>query len=162
MSTIYKIRKAHAIIESLPRRELGALTKICRVLQSAQDDLIRIGNRFFHYCYQHCGGRCCNNIHVDDLLTLLDFIYILTLNPALLDKITACAREETLYTGNCFFLEGGSGPCIFPPNQKPERCIITFCQDTGPLKNEIRMIRGQFSRIFRFTALRRPIKVFGF
>ena len=106
MSTAYKIRKAHTIIKSLPDLEQVALTKICARLQGAQDDLLHNGEAFFHYCYQHCGGRCCNNIHVDDLLTLLDFVYILTLNPALLDRILTCAREETMYTGNCFFLEG--------------------------------------------------------
>ena len=162
MSTGNTILKAHKIINSLSHHDLGSLSKICYGLQSAQDNLLKNGKLFFQHCYQHCSGICCKNIYVDDIVTLLDFIYILTLNPTCLEKIVARARKETIYTGDCFFLENESGPCMFPPDQKPERCIITFCQDTGPLKREIRAIRKQFSRIHRFIVLKRPTKLFGF
>ena len=162
MSTTHKIIKAQSIIDSLQYRDLESLKKTCIELQDAQNKLIKKGTPYFQYCQQHCSGMCCRNIHVDDIITLLDFVFILTLNPKIFEKALASARKESMFTSDCLFLANGSGPCMFAANQKPERCIITFCQDTGPLKNEIKKIRKQFNRILRLIVLKRPTKFFGF
>jgi hypothetical protein len=66
------------------------------------------------------------------------------------------ARRERLFSADCLFLMEEKGPCLFHPSVKPERCIITFCEDTSPIRREIRSVRSAFSKLSRYTKLRRP------
>jgi hypothetical protein len=85
-----------------------------------------------------------------------DFVYILALEPLLEAGIGKRLRgKDSLYTSNCPFLEGGVGPCIFPPDVRPEVCITSFCRGDEPLKAEIRRIKIGFWKLGVLVGFRR-------
>ena len=151
-----KIIKAQRIIESLKGDDEEKLKRICHDIQCAQDDLNSGARSFFNACIQTCQGICCRNINVNDVVTQLDLIYVLSMKRKMVDRVIGCAGSETLYTADCPFLEKGIGPCIFPANVKPERCIITFCGETRPIRREIKAVRSGFSKLSRYTKIKRP------
>ncbi|MEJ2037857.1 MAG: hypothetical protein P8X55_02845 [Desulfosarcinaceae bacterium] len=93
---------------------------------------------------------------------MLDLVFILVLDHSIYSRILRAARQEGLYSADCLFLKDRVGPCMFQDTIKPERCIVTFCQDSQPLRSEIKAIRSGFSRLYRFVVLRRPLIWYGF
>jgi hypothetical protein len=45
------------------------------------------------------------------------------------------------------------GPCLFPDDLRPERCIISFCRVEPSIEKEIGRVMGGFSRLIRFFKL---------
>ncbi len=89
-------------------------------------------------CIQRCGGICRRNLQLDLVIGHWDFVFMLASNPALKEKIEECLEKEApFFTSDCIFLENGVGPCVFPPDARPEVCLVTFCDDTSPVKREI-------------------------
>ena len=162
MGIQYKINKAEAIINSFCGEELKALERACSEIQSAQDQLIKEAEDHFRLCMNSCKGICCRNINPNEIITLLDFVYILSIDKTNIAQILECSKKETLFSSNCIFLKNDIGPCIFPYNLKPEKCIITFCSDTRTIRKEIKLVRSKFSRLSRFVKYKRPLMWFGF
>lgn len=157
-----KIEKAQAIVDSFSGQDRIRLLEICYEIMSAQDALNGEARDYFKHCMQQCRGICCRNICINDVVTLLDLIYILAVNKNVLAQVLACAQAETLFSADCLFLEGGLGPCLFAANSKPERCIITFCGEIRPIKREIKAVRSKFSKLSRYTKIKRPFLWIGF
>jgi hypothetical protein len=162
MGIRYKIRRAHTIIEQFDQDEADGMRKRCLEIQNAQNELVSAAKPFFKRCMTSCEGMCCRNICPDDIITLLDFIFILTIDSANKATLLEYAKEESMFTASCIFLKKGIGPCIFPFNLKPERCIITFCSDTHAINKEIHLVRKKFSRLYRFLICKKPLVWFGF
>ena len=162
MHTRQNIEKANRILKSCTAKDLIALKEICTRIQSAQENFLRHADDYFDFCHKQCKGLCCRNIHVGHIVTLLDFVYILGLDREILPRIRKAADQERMFAANCFFLRDRAGPCMFGPSSKPERCILTFCQDLQPLRPEIKAIRAGFNRLSRFVILRKPLIWFGF
>lgn len=156
MELYNKIIKAQRIIESLKSDEEKTVQRICHDIQRAQDALNTEARSYFNACIQTCQGICCRNINVNDVVTQLDLIYVLSMKRKMADRVIEYAGSESLYTADCPFLEKGIGPCIFPANIKPERCIITFCGETRPIRREIKAVRSGFSKLSRYTKIKRP------
>ena len=156
------IKKADRLINSLSGRDCTALQGICTQIQTAQNNLVQQAHAYFEICLQQCQGLCCRNIYVDSIVTLLDYIFILSLDSGIKAEILKAAKNQSLFSADCIFLRDQVGPCLFAPTIKPERCIITFCSDCRPLNSEIKAIREAFSRLYRFMVLRRPVMWFGF
>ena len=156
------IRKARELISSFRGEEENRLLKICDEIKLAQHCLNQAAAGYFADCMRRCGGICCRNIRVSDILTLLDFVFILAVNPELTCQVADLSRKETLFSADCLFLRNGTGPCIFAPDAKPERCIVTFCSSVGPVKKEIRTVGRNFSKLWRHLMIRRPVSWFGF
>ena len=127
MELVRKIQKAQTIINSFIGEERTRLLDICFEIQNAQNALNSEAGDFFKDCMQRCQGICCRNIYINDVVTLLDLIYILSLQEEIAVRMQTCAQSETLFSADCLFLKHGTGPCLFAADIKPERCIITFC-----------------------------------
>jgi hypothetical protein len=151
-----KIIKAQRIVESMSGKDYKSMQRICRDIKCAQNALNIEGKSFFKVCSRQCKGICCKNINVNDVVTQLDLIYILFMQKDMIAQILQHAKSETFFTADCPFLKRGVGPCIFPANVKPERCIITFCGETLPVRREIKTVRSKFSKLSRFTKIKRP------
>ncbi len=162
MHTRQNIEKANRLIKSFPAKDLIVLKGICNRIQLAQENFLQYAAEYFDYCHTTCKGLCCRNIHVSHIVTLLDFIYILVLDRGLLPPMRKAADRERLFPANCLFLRNRAGPCMFGPTSKPERCILTFCQDLHPLRPEIKAIRRGFNHLSRFIIFRKPLVWFGF
>lgn len=157
-----KILKAQTIIDSFHGEDRTRLLQICHEIKSAQDHLNKEAESYFKDCIQRCQGICCRNICINDVVTLLDLIYILAINQEVSPVVHTCAQSETLFTADCLFLENGVGPCVFSGSMKPERCIITFCKDIQPIKRDIKAVRSKFSKLSRYTKIKRPFLWVGF
>jgi hypothetical protein len=151
-----KIQKAQTIVDSFHGEGRRRLLDICRGIQFAQDALNRDAADCFKDCLERCQGICCRNICINEVVTLLDLIYILSMQTELAAQVRDCARRETLFTADCLFLKNGTGPCLFSANLKPERCIITFCVETRSIRSQIKAVRSRFSKLSRYTKFRRP------
>ena len=162
MELNHKIIKARSIIDSFTGEERARLLGICLEIREAQDALNAEAQSFFKDCAERCRGICCRNILVNDVVTLLDLIYILAIQKEIAPQVETCAQAETLFTADCLFLRNGTGPCVFQANIKPERCIITFCRDIRPIRREIKAVRSKFSKLSRYTKIRRPFLWIGF
>jgi hypothetical protein len=93
---------------------------------------------------------------LDAVFGIPDFVYILASTPALGAKIEECIRhEDPLFTSNCLFLERGVGPCIFPPDLRPEVCITSFCRGDDAIKAEIRRVKIDFWKLGVFLHFRK-------
>ena len=150
------IEKARKLIDSMTGAQGSRLRDICRGIRTAQDRLNHKAAPFFENCMRRCKGMCCKNIHINEIINMLDLIYILSLMPQLYGSLIPIARKEQIFSADCLFLQNASGPCIFPHNVKPERCIITFCEDAAPIRNEIQSVRAKFSQLSRYTKFKRP------
>lgn len=156
MELQYKIQKALRFIDSLSGKEREALQNICFEIQRAQAALNAAAVSYFQRCMLECRGVCCKNIHVNDVVTQLDLVYVLSMKEVSSDQILEFATSEKLFSADCLFLKDGQGPCFFPANIKPERCIITFCGETRPIRRELKAIRSKFNKLSRFTRFKRP------
>ncbi len=156
MGLKYKFKKAGEIIQGSDTEDLKTLMGICREIQTAEDELITGADEVLSQCKNNCMGLCCRNICIDDIVTLLDFVYILAMDDSMRDRIPDYLKNETMFTSDCVFLENGEGPCIFSSNTRPEKCIITFCGDEMSIKQEIRQLVSKFNKLSRFVMLSKP------
>ncbi|MCP3873909.1 MAG: hypothetical protein GY699_12215 [Desulfobacteraceae bacterium] len=160
MESENKIKRAQEILNSFNVEERKKLRSISLEIQNAQDDLNSVAGKYFDVCIGSCKGKCCKNIHTRDIIILLDYIFILSLDNSVYAQLIECAKKESLFSADCFFLLEGVGPCVFGSNLKPERCIITFCYDTPGIKKEIKAVRSKFSKLSRFILFHRPFMWF--
>jgi len=160
MGLKYKFKKAQEIIEKTGNQDLIALRRICEEIQKVQNNLLEEAKDLLKYCENRCQGLCCRNIYPDDIITLADFVYILAMESSVessvRDEISECLKKETLFSSSCIFLKRGEGPCIFPSNLRPEKCITSFCGGDTTIKKEINMVGSKFSKLIRFILLRKP------
>jgi len=156
MGLKYKFKKAQEIIERTCNQDLVALKGICEEIQKVQNNLLEEAKDVLKYCKDRCRGLCCRNIYPDEIITLEDFVYILTMESSMREEISECLKKETLFSSSCIFLKGGEGPCIFPSDLRPEKCITSFCGGDTTIKKEINMVGSKFSKLIRFILLRKP------
>lgn len=157
MGLSYKIKRAERFLETTDPAHRPALVRICRRVEAAQAHLNQTCADAFRDCISSCQGKCCKNIHADDIITVLDCVYILAMNRDLYPKALERAAVEDLFSGDCPFLKEGIGPCLFADNQKPERCIITFCRPVASSRGPVRRVRTAFTRLWWHVLLKRPI-----
>jgi hypothetical protein len=160
MGMRHTILKAERLVRSLSGRRRRRLEEICLEIQQAEAILVAHAQPHFDACMWHCSGLCCRNIYIDQIVNLLDLVYILVLAPDRIGLLTACAEKQGLFSADCIFLENGVGPCSFGMNLKPERCIITFCSDTNAIRQEIRAVQRGFGKLQRFLMLNCPVRWF--
>jgi hypothetical protein len=157
MGIRYKFKTAKKIICTMASQDRIALEKICREIQAAEKNLLEAAREMMTRCYTACEGICCRNIHLDEILSLWDSIYLLALAPSVHETIAKCLEADgSLFSADCIFLENGIGPCIFPSTVRPEVCITSFCTDDDPVKKEILLVKRKFLKLCLFTRLRRP------
>jgi hypothetical protein len=124
------------------------LNALCRKIQAAERRLNEAAARRLKGCLEECRGLCCRNLQLDAVFGVPDFVYILATEPALDAAVARCLRHESLiFTSDCPFLENGVGPCIFPPDVRPEVCITSFCRGDEALKPEIRRVKTSFWKL---------------
>jgi len=148
MSLRYYFVKAQKILARIAPYDREIIEKHCRSIRIAEEQLQAAGKSAFLRCYSGCEGLCCRNLDIDAVIGFSDFIYLLTVESQLQESISACIKhEKNFFTGDCVFLINGKGPCIFPPNSRPEVCITTFCTDVESIKQEIRSVKSKFIKL---------------
>jgi hypothetical protein len=156
MSLGYSFRKAGDILHRLPPDSREVLFTLCRKIQDAERSLNAAAALRLQGCLANCQGLCCRNLDLGAVFGIPDFVYLLTLAPTMASGMTDCLRqEEPLFTSNCLFLHDGVGPCIFPPDVRPEVCITTFCRGDEALKPQIRQVKKCFWKLGFFLWSRR-------
>jgi hypothetical protein len=160
MSLSYKFLKAEQLVAGLTGGEAPAFRRLCHDIRQAQADLVRRGQGLMAYCREGCGGLCCRNVIPDDLITQLDVVFAVGAEAVAAGPLADCLRRETIFTADCIFLTDGVGPCLFPGDARPERCLITFCGRVWPIRNEIRRVRSGFNALSRFLMFRAPKSFF--
>jgi len=153
MELNHSFKAARKRIERLDAHERTRLLEICAEIQRSQKALSAKAAPILHGCMVKCRGLCCRNIRPADIVTEWDLIYILAMAPQIEAAMAACLEKESLFSADCIFLEGGVGPCIFPDNLRPERCVISFCRVEPSIEKEIGRVMGDFSRLIRFFKL---------
>lgn len=156
MSLAYKVQRADRIIQATDGEEWRRLKEICSEIRASENRLLEKAESLMEQCIHRCRGLCCRNIYPDEIVTFADIVLVLALRPNLKRTAEAAAARESMFTSCCVFLEGGKGPCMFPSDIRPERCLITFCADEAPVRREIRQVRRSFSRLHRFLVWRPP------
>jgi hypothetical protein len=149
-----KFNSARKILTTLQNREHVELYRICNDIRIAENALVEVSQPLLTRCMQHCKGLCCRNLDLDGVIGMYDFIYLLTVAPDLQETIVGCLEKESLFTQDCIFLKSGVGPCLFPFDCRPEKCLTTFCDDDGPAGNQIRYVGENFDRLCRFIRFR--------
>lgn len=167
MGLRYKYKQAERMIVGLDPTNLKALEAICRDIRAAEEELQRKAQALMQRCIHHCGGICCRNVEIDAVISHWDFVYILASRPDLGPAIESqLEKQPPLFASDCCFLTEGVGPCLFPPNLRPEVCIATFCVDDRTVKKEVKQLQRQFIRMTRFIRWRKTHamlkKVWGF
>ncbi len=156
MGIQYKIRKADKILAVLSERERHRVDELCRQIREEQMRLQVAGRTLFQRCISGCEGLCCKNVIADELITFRDFFFILATASLRAEDLLPLAEEEPLFTADCMFLKDGVGPCIFPDGIRPEKCVLSFCGDDGPIAGNIRAVHRAFAGLHRYLLLRRP------
>lgn len=154
MGLKHSYKAARKKLDALDTDERKALRGICRDIYHAQKTLTQKAAPVLAHCMANCQGLCCRNIHPADIITEWDLLYILTMAPTVEDAMAACFTNESFFPTDCIFLKNGTGPCLFPDNLRPERCIISYCRVEPSIEQEIRRVMGGFSRLIRFFMLR--------
>jgi hypothetical protein len=154
MSLNYSFKTARKKIDALDSGERETFLAICRDIQKSQEALTVQAAPLLAGCMTHCQGLCCRNIHPADIITEWDLIYILGMAPQIEDAMRACLARERFFPADCLFLENGTGPCLFPENLRPERCIISFCRVEPSIEKAIGQVMGGFGRMIRFFMFR--------
>jgi hypothetical protein len=148
MGLQYQFKKAQKTLNRLAPADRDRLEKICGDIQKAEKRLRVAAEDALVRCGTACRGICCRNIDLDAVLGCPDFVYILTLENHLADRMAACLQNESpLYIADCIFLENGIGPCIFPGTVMPELCITTFCTTESPAPKEIKQLKWKFFQL---------------
>lgn len=156
MSLTHHFSKATRILHRFPSDRREVLEAVCRQIQDAERSLNMSAALRLKGCLEECQGRCCRNLDLEAVFGLPDFVYILALEPAMAAGMTECLRhEDPLFTSNCPFLEGGAGPCIFPPDVRPEVCVTSFCRGDAALRAEIGRVKKNFWKLGAFLTFRR-------
>jgi hypothetical protein len=153
MGLDYSFRTARKKIEGLDADERKTLLAICQDIRDAQETLTKKAAPLLANCMA-CQGLCCRNILPADIVTEWDLVYILAMAPQIEDAMAACLARESFFPSDCIFLENGTGPCLFPDNLRPERCIISFCRVEPSVEKEIGRVMGGFGRLIRFFMFR--------
>ena len=148
MSLGYFFRKAAILLPRLHPGRRQALELLCRQIQAAERRLNAAAALRLKGCLEGCRGLCCRNLQLDAIFGVADFVFILAVEPSLEAAIARSLRHEnTFFTSDCPFLENGVGPCIFPPDVRPEVCITSFCRGDEGLKAEIRRVKTCFWKL---------------
>lgn len=166
MSLNYKYRKARQVIDSFNDQDMAKLIVACADLRRTEARFLKKARPLLKKCVYGCEGICCRNIHVDEIISLWDLIFILVSEKDAGKKIRQSLENETrLFTSDCIFLENGVGPCIFPFDCRPEICITTFCTGTSSIRKEISRLKIKFFKLMWFIRLTRCrsafMKLFG-
>ena len=90
MGLRYKFKKAKGIIEGSGDKDLIAIKGICEEIQRAQNKLFEEAKDVLKYCNDRCRGLCCRNIYPDEIITLADFVYILTME----NSVESSVKDE--------------------------------------------------------------------
>ena len=144
------------IVQQLPSGRRPTLARLCQRIQDSERNLNTAAALRLEDCMKNCRGLCCRNLQLDAVFGIPDFVFILASMPALDAKIEECIRhEDPLFTSNCLFLERGVGPCLFPPDLRPEVCITSFCRGDGALGAEIRRVKTGFWKLGLLLHFRR-------
>ncbi len=152
MSLAYKYRRAERLLQQVEPGDQNGLLRICSQIRDAQAALMAAAGPQMERCIRHCGGICCRNIELDPIISHWDLMFILTLAPDIRHRIRDCLlREDPLYRTDCVFLQGGTGPCIFPEHLRPEVCVVTFCENDRPIRPEIRRVKRSFFQLSWFV-----------
>ena len=156
MSLGYLYRYAAEAVRQWPAESRPLLDRLCRQVQDAERSMNTAAAIRLQGCLQACQGLCCRNLDLEAVFGVADFTYILATEPSLDSRIAACLQHERpIFTSNCPFLENGAGPCIFPPDLRPEVCITSFCRGDGDLKTEIRRVKTSFWKLGFFLHFKR-------
>ena len=150
MSLNHGFKSALKRIEHLDAEERARLLEICADIHQSQKALSAKAGPILQGCMVKCQGLCCRNIHPADIVNEWDLVYILAMAPQIEEAMATCLQRESFFPANCIFLENGVGPCLFPDNMRPERCIISFCRVEPSVEKEIARVMGNFSRLIRF------------
>jgi len=156
LSLSYDFRKASNIIDSLSQAELVRLDDICMQIQTAEAHLNDTAKPSLERCMSQCKGLCCRNIHLNEIICVADFVFVLMVEDKLRPEMTKCLENAQLFSADCIFLQNSVGPCLFPDISKPQICICTFCGDDEIMKKEIREVRAAFNALSRFLLFRKP------
>ena len=157
MGLRYKFKKAIRIVDNLSPADRVVLERKCRLIQAAEDELLKRAEENMVRCLTGCEGLCCRNAQFDDIISHWDFVFLLTVEKDLRQKISECLEKEIpFFSADCLFLENGKGPCIFPAHSRPEICITTFCGSDQKIKKEISKVKSGFLRMTWFVMLRKP------
>ena len=154
MGLNYSFKAARKKIDALDAHERKILAAICHDIHDAQKALTKRATPILARCMAGCQGLCCRNIHPADIITEWDLVFILAMAPAIEDAVADCLAKESFFPSDCIFLENGTGPCLFPDNLRPERCIISFCRVEPSVEKEIGRVMSGFSRLIRFFMFR--------
>lgn len=153
MSLGYYFRKAGRTIDGLTPSDFADLSRRCREIHAAEENLLEAGRSAFGRCENRCEGLCCRNVALDEIIGFADFVYILTIAEHLRESITICLeRENRLFAADCIFLLNGKGPCLFPSSVRPEVCITTFCTNIVSVNAEIGRIKFLFMKLNLFIS----------
>lgn len=156
MSLSYCYRQAAHILPRLHPGSRGVLKSLCRQIQVAERRLNAAAAARLKGCLEECRGLCCRNLQLDAVFGVPDFVYILATEPALDAAVARCLRHESpIFTSDCPFLENGVGPCIFPPDVRPEVCITSFCRGDAALKADIGRVKKNFWKLGFFLWTRK-------
>ena len=156
VSLRYSYHQSAKIVRQWPSGRRPLLAHLCRRIQDAERKLNAAAALRLEGCLKDCRGLCCRNLQLDAVFGIPDFVYILASTPALDAKIEECIRhEDPLFTSNCLFLERGVGPCLFPPDMRPEVCITSFCRGDDAIKAEIRRVKIDFWKLGVFLHFRK-------
>lgn len=155
MSLGYFYRKAAILLSRLHPGRRQALELLCREIQAAERRLNAAAALRLKGCLEGCRGLCCRNLQLDAVFGLADFVFILAVEPSLEAAIARSLRQgNSFFTSDCPFLKNGLGPCIFPPDLRPEVCITSFCRGDEALKGEIRSVKTCFWKLGVFVQTR--------
>jgi hypothetical protein len=156
MSLTYSYRKASALIAGMRTAERMRLESLCRQIREAEERLNAAAAQLLRTCGDLCRGICCRNLHMDAVIDVCDFVYILAQDATLEDTISRCLkREAAFFTSDCPFLEAGVGPCVFPSHLRPEVCIASFCGGGASVRTEIRQLQKCFRALERSLLIKR-------
>ena len=148
MSLLHSYHQSAKIVQRWPSERRLLLSHLCLRIQDAERKLNAAAAMRLEGCLKDCRGLCCRNLQLDAVFGIPDFVYILASMPALDAKIEECLRhKDPFFTSNCPFLDRGVGPCIFPPDLRPEVCITSFCRGDGAIKAEIRRVKIDFWKL---------------
>lgn len=137
--------QAAKLLRHWPAGSRPLLDRLCRQIQEAERKLNEAAAARLQGCLRECRGLCCRNLDLEAVFGVSDFVYIRVAGATPDAAIADCLRREIpIFTSNCPFLEHGTGPCIFPPDVRPEVCITSFCHGDGALTAAIRAVKTRF------------------
>jgi len=148
MSLRYLYSYSAEAVRQWPSDSRPLLDRLCRRIQDAERSLNVAAAGRLHGCLKECQGLCCRNLDLEAVFGVPDFVYMRIAGPTLDAAVAECLRGEIpIFTSNCPFLEKGLGPCIFPPDVRPEVCITSFCRCDSTLTAAIRTVKTGFWKL---------------